>query len=88
MQRSSEHHPSPHKFSNEHDEEDMDDEGEEAAEAEGRGETGSTTTAAMTTTTTGGNTKTFVTTRFGSILEVSWGHRGALSGGVLEARTL
>ena len=86
MQRSSEHHPSPHMFSNEHDEEDMDDEGEEAAEAEGRGEGGSTTTAA--TTTTGGNTKTFVMSRSGSVLEVSWGRRGALSGGVFEARTL
>ena len=79
--------------SNEHDEEDMEDEGEEAAEAEGRGEGGSTTTAATTTTTTtttttGGNTKTFVMSRSGSVLEVSWGHRGALSGGVLEARTL
>ena len=84
MQRSSEPHPVSHMSSNE---EDMDDEGEEAAEAEGRGEGGSTTTAA-TTTTTGGNTKTFVMSRSGSVLEVSWGHRGVLSGGVLEARTL
>ena len=38
MQRSSEHHPSPHMFSNEHDEEDMEEEGEEAAETEGRRE--------------------------------------------------
>ena len=79
MQRSSESHPSSHRFSDESDKEQEEDEEEEAAEAEGRGEGGSTTTA-MTTTTTGVNIKTFAMSRSDNVLEASWGQRAALLG--------
>ena len=87
MQRSSESHPSSHRFSDESDKEQEEDEEEEAAEAEGRGEGGSTTAARMTTT-TGVGINIFPMGRSDSVLEASWGQRGALLGGTLEARPL